>query len=188
MGRRTSLVSGMGLDLTDGFLGRCWPAGKGSIVNRESAAQFIQLDHSSERESERIRDLLFASYTVEARLIGVSSFPPLQRSVEEIRSASSSFFGCIHNDVLLGVAEIEPGDRKFFNIASLGVQPDSFRRGVGTFLLVGILDHIPSRPITVSTASANTPAISLYEKQGFRTVKNWSTPCGISMITLSHSP
>ena len=149
--------------------------------------QFTRLDHASEQESERIRTLLFESYSVEAGVIGVTDFPPLKRSAEDIRSAHSSFFGCVNNEVLYGVAEIESDDLEPTNIASFAVHPDVLRYGIGTFLLLGILEFIGNHPITVSTASINTPAISLYEKHGFRIIKNWETPCRISMVTMAVS-
>lgn len=149
--------------------------------------QFTRLDHASKQESERIRTLLFDSYSVEADVIGVTDFPPLKRSAEDIRSAHSSFFGCVHNGVLSGVAEIESDDLEPTNIASFAVHPDVLRCGIGTFLLIGILEFIGNHPITVSTASVNTPAISLYEKHGFQIIKDWATPCRISMVTMALS-
>ncbi len=148
---------------------------------------FFKLDHTTEQESEKIRKVFFDSYSVEAMLIGASEFPPLKRSAFDIGSAKSLFFGCTCNSFLAAVAEIENANSHLPNIAGFAVHPDYFRRGVGSFLLSNILDCLGDSNVTVSTASANVPATSLYKKYGFQITKNWSTKCRISMVNMERN-
>lgn len=145
---------------------------------------FFKLDHTTDEGSEKIRKIFFDAYSVEAILIGATEFPPLKRTAFDIGSAKSSFFGCTSNSFLAAVAEIENANSHLPNIAGFAVHPDYFRRGVGSFLLSNILECLGKSKVTVSTASANVPATSLYKKYGFLITKSWSTKCRISMVTM----
>lgn len=149
--------------------------------------KFLKLDHTNEQISERIRKVFFDSYSVEATLIGVTEFPPLKRTASDIRSAESSFFACTDKNFLAAVTEIENASSHLPNIAGFAVHPEYFRRGVGSFLLSNILGGLGNSSVSVSTASANVPATSLYEKHGFQIIKNWSTKSRISMVTMERS-
>jgi len=147
--------------------------------------QYLEIDNTHAAESEKIRSLLFDSYSVEAAIIGVADFPPLRRSSDEIRKARSEFLGCVHLDTLVAVAELEIGGDGLMNIASFGVLPSVFRQGVGSNLLRHVLQSHGGFRVTVSTATRNRPAVSLYRKNGFRAEKEWRTECGIEMVTLA---
>ncbi len=146
--------------------------------------EFVKLNHADKRQAECIQGHFFDSYSVEARLIGIPDFPPLRRTVDNIRSAQSSFVGCMINDRLVAVAEIERKSNGSANIAGFAVRPSSFRRGIGSRLLCHLLDTLGNSQVTVSTAWENKPAISLYETHGFRVANRWATQSGIDMVTL----
>jgi ribosomal protein S18 acetylase RimI-like enzyme len=146
--------------------------------------KFLELNHTDTHCSQGIRDLFRESYTVEAELIGVSDFPPLRRTAADIRSAPSTFVGCMIDDRLVAIAEIERSGDFAANIAGFAVFPPYFRRGIGSRLLRHILDCLGDVPVTVSTAWKNQPAIALYEAHGFCVARRWATDCGIDMATL----
>ena len=143
-----------------------------------------RLDHTDSAESERIYQLLQSSYEVEASLMGVSSFAPLQRTEEEVRAAKSSFYGCVQQNLLVAAAEIEKAGEETASIGSFVVHPAFFNRGIGSQLLQYVLSACERGPMTVSTAAANAPALALYEKHGFRTCGRWTAPESIEMVTL----
>jgi len=142
------------------------------------------LDHAEPAQSERICQLLLASYAVEAGLIGVEDFVPLRRRSVDIRRAASTFYGCVDDGHLVAVAEVEREANESLNIAGFAIHPRAFRRRVGSRLLRHVLSTTESTRFTVSTASANAPAIGLYEKHGFRLRGRWVTYDGIHMVTL----
>ena len=147
----------------------------------------MKLDHSKSLEANQICRTLLSSYAVEAQLIGVTDFPPLRRTATEILDSRSVFYGYWYENRLAAVTEIEKDGENPPNIASFAVHPQFFRRGIGSELLQHIVLLLVSGRITVSTASQNIPAISLYEKHGFRNTGRWTTPDGIDMVTMEFS-
>jgi GNAT superfamily N-acetyltransferase len=149
-------------------------------------AATLRLDHTSLDVAAEIHHVMMAAYQVEAGLLGVADFFPLRRTVAQILSAESLFFGAFSDGRLAAVAEIE-AEATPVNIASLVVAPDHFRKGLATVLLYFILNLYRDQDLTVSTGVLNRPALLLYEKLGFREHRRWSTDDGIPMVTLLHS-
>lgn len=147
--------------------------------------RFSRLDHTDPGESERICTVMRRAYAVEAELIGAAEFPPLRRTAEDIRTTEAAFFGCVDGGRLLAVAEVEDAAGPAPNIAGFVVDPDAFRRGIGTALLRHVLGGLDGDRVTVSTAAANRPAIALYEKRGFEIVRHWLVGDAIEMVTLA---
>jgi ribosomal protein S18 acetylase RimI-like enzyme len=136
--------------------------------------------------SEAICAILCRSYAVEAELIGVEDFPPLRRTSEDIRASQSTFIGCSSENRLVAVAELEHENDRSTNIAGFVVHPEFFRRGIGSHLLRHVLASVGTQTVTVSTAAANVPAVSLYEIHGFSIFKRWSIE-DLEMVTLARS-
>lgn len=143
----------------------------------------LRLDHTRPDAAAEIHRVMMAAYEVEAGLLGVADFFPLRRTVAQILSAESLFFGAFSDGRLAAAAEIE-AEADPVNIASLVVAPDHFRKGLATTLLRSILSLYQDRNLTVSTGVLNRPALLLYEKLGFRERRRWSTHDGIPMVTL----
>lgn len=143
----------------------------------------LRLDHTRPDAAAEIHRIMMAAYEIEAGLLGVSDFFPLRRTIAQILTARSLFFGALVDDHLAAVAEIE-AEATPVNIASLVVAPDHFRKGLATTLLLFILNRYRDQDLTVSTGVLNRPALLLYEKLGFREHRRWSTDDGIPMVTL----
>ncbi|MGE0624192.1 MAG: GNAT family N-acetyltransferase [Pseudomonadales bacterium] len=131
-------------------------------------------------------DRIFKSaYRLEADLLGVDLFPPLERNIEDLAVCGNAFFGCLRNDELCGVMEIETPERGNTRvIASLAVAPSHFRLGIGKALVQHALSSFRT-PILVSTGADNEPAIRLYQALGFRFTTRFTTPDGIAMVELA---
>lgn len=145
---------------------------------------FILLNHNSPSESMQIFILLKAAYQVEADLIGVADFVPLKRTIINIRDSRTLFYGCIHEDELIGVCEVDGIEVDKPHIDSLGVHPSWFRSGIGYGLVEYVLGEQSGEYITVNTAEKNTPAIALYEKLGFSISNRFETYDEVNMVTL----
>ena len=143
------------------------------------------LDHRERSEAETIREILLASYQEEARILQIVDFPPLRRTIRQIQSADSVFFGYKNDSDLVAVSEIENVGQRKVNIASLVVIPEMFRKGIGSALVAHVLAQYPHCDVTVSTARQNEPAIALYKRHGFNICNRWPTTDGIDMLTLS---
>ncbi|PCK30356.1 GNAT family N-acetyltransferase [Pseudoalteromonas piscicida] len=124
------------------------------------------------------------SYKIEAELIGASYFPPLSRTIGDICGATSHFYGYFENQNLAAVIEIVIFE-KTLEIDSLTVDPSYFRKGIAGKLLHFALTEFDAAKVIVETATANTPAIKLYNKHGFVEYKRWLPGHGIEKLALA---
>ncbi len=143
-----------------------------------SAPQILPLKQTSRNVAESIYTLMQASYQVEANLLQLKNFWPLQRTAKDIASSNSTFYGLYKDEQLAAVAEIEQSP---ICIASLVVHPTQFRCGFGTILMKHIIEKHGEQEITVSTASKNLPALSLYYKMGFQKGRESYTEDGLAL-------
>lgn len=143
-----------------------------------------QLDNSNAWIADSIFQTFQNSYKIEATLIGARYFPPLSRTVEEISSATSHFYGYFENKNLAAVIEIAIIE-KTLEIDSLTVDANYFRKGIAGKLLRFALSEFNVEKVIVETASANTPAIALYQKYGFVEYKRWLPAHGIEKVALA---
>lgn len=126
------------------------------------------LNHRLCAFSNAILGVQRSAYVLEARLLGVSHFPPLELTVNAIQQAEAVFLGAKVNEQLVGVIGhepcSEPGQR---NIISLVVLPEWHRRGIAKELVATMLNECNEPVIIVSTGAKNSPALALYSKFGF---------------------
>ena len=133
--------------------------------------------------ASEIYGIFQAAYPEEAKLIGVLTFPPLERSADSIAKSDNDFYAAIDDGVLVGVIEVDsPNHDSLRNIDSLAVAPSHARRGIGQNLVEYILTKFNST--TVSTGLKNGPVLHLYQMLGFTRFASFDTPEGIRMVTL----
>ena len=113
-------------------------------------------------------------------------FPPLKRTLNQFIKAKTDFYGYFLEETLSGAVEIK-ADTDSIHIQSLVVDPDYFRRGIASLLMQFILTKYKDNHLTVETGLANKPAITLYEKNGFKQTKQFNTSHGIRKIRLEKS-
>ncbi|MBS8266648.1 GNAT family N-acetyltransferase [Mesobacillus boroniphilus] len=116
-------------------------------------------------ECAEVLELQRKSYRIEADLIGTDEIPPLKETFEQLQDCGETFIGCYVNGRLAGAVSYKK-ERNVLDIHRMMVHPEFFRRGIARKLL-DQLDQIGAPEMIVSTGSANTPAVKLYEKIGF---------------------
>jgi ribosomal protein S18 acetylase RimI-like enzyme len=128
----------------------------------------VRLDPNVAGVAEAIHRVQQAAYRVEAELLGVTRFAPLDQTVAEIRASGALYYGNHANNELVGVlaCELGAGDAPC-NIDALVVMPEWHRRGIATHLLMHLEWKHPGRAFTVSTGIRNAPALALYRGWGF---------------------
>jgi len=126
---------------------------------------------------------MLAAYRIEAKLIGVTDFPPLQRTVRDVIASQTCFYGCQQNDMLTALIEITY-DKIQLRINSLVVHPDYFRQGLASRLLKFVLTHYQYETALVETGLANLPAITLYEQFGFIETSRFNIAGGITKVAM----
>ena len=139
------------------------------------------LDHKNRSVAKKIHSVFQSSYAVEAKILGAEDFPPLKRTVSELKNSASFFYGYYQKNLLLGVVETY-STKSSTHIQSLVVEPKHFRIGVGKSLVLFVLENSSSVLFSVETGLKNTPAINLYLNFGFKETKQWNTDHGVRKI------
>lgn len=137
-----------------------------------------RLDNTNLEIASSIHTVLQASYKVEAKLLKATDFPPLKRSVSDIKKSKSLFFGYFKATELVGVIQINSNNESTA-ICSLVILPKFFRQGIARALLTHVFKNYISSVYSVETGTDNYPAIYLYKNLGFIKTKEWDTDFGI---------
>ncbi|MEM6298895.1 MAG: N-acetyltransferase [Bacteroidota bacterium] len=95
--------------------------------------------------------------------------------------SDNGFYGYMMGDELAGVIEIEQTN-EYIDINSLVVSPAFFRYGIGRELLKFVFNTFDVELFLVETGVENTPAVALYQKLGFKEVKQWDTDFGVRKV------
>lgn len=142
-----------------------------------------KLKHGNRETAIKIDALFKASYTVEAKLLNVTNFPPLNRPLESYQYSKTIFFGYFMQQELVGIVEINNETNTTF-IDSLVVHPMYFRQGIAKQLMLFVLRRFESNNFVVQTALNNEPAVNLYCKLDFKEIKQWDALKGLRLIKL----
>jgi GNAT superfamily N-acetyltransferase len=127
------------------------------IVDREAAEAVLQLQQ--------------VAYRVEAELVGSDGIPPLWETIEDLRTSGEEFLGVTVNGALVG-AIFWRYSAGTIDIHRLVVDPEHFRRGIGTALVRGALEIEPTaKRAIVQTGAQNAPAAALYLREGFEQIE-----------------
>ena len=128
----------------------------------------LRIDHTSEVIARHIRAVQMHAYAQEAELLAAVDFPPLRRTVDDIRSSEEEFFGAYSDDHLVGSISVQssPGSASK-TICSLVVVPPFQRRGVAKQLMEAIQRLYRGHDLVVQTGAKNVPALNLYAQFGF---------------------
>jgi ribosomal protein S18 acetylase RimI-like enzyme len=152
----------------------------------EKTESIVRLHQMEAGVAEQIKALHDSAYVAEARLLGLDEFPPLKRTLESYAKAISACYGYFREGRCVGSVELAVEESLVCEVSSLVVDPKFLRQGIATKLMTHILSKAGSRRVIVSTASANYPAISLYEGLGFQKVDQWTTDDGVDIVQLAN--
>ena len=133
-----------------------------------------RVDHSELSIARQLHAVQMIAYAQEAKLLGAIYFPPLERTVQEVRAAAESFLAAFLGNELVGAASVWPDPEGIgINVASLVVSPQFQRQGIGTALMASILAAHGNEEISVQTGVKNLPALSMYARGGFVELRRW---------------
>jgi GNAT superfamily N-acetyltransferase len=127
--------------------------------------------------------LQHAAYRMEAELVGDDRLPPLADDEVTLPAWRGRYLVSWRGVELVGaIAWRDLGDH--LDIDRLMVEPDAHRQGVGTALLLAVLDEAAGRPVLVTTGRANAPAVGFYEHHGFESRGEEQVPPGLWVTRL----
>ncbi len=126
------------------------------------------LQHREPAVAVAVHHVLHLAYAQEAALLQVTQFAPLARTAADLQASSDFFLGAFLGDTLVGALSVGPDDEPGqICITTLVVHPAHQRQGVGRALTLSALQRGAGAVFVVVTASANTPALTLYRALGF---------------------
>ncbi|MFN8459347.1 MAG: GNAT family N-acetyltransferase [Anaerolineae bacterium] len=132
----------------------------------------------------QIYTLQQAAYHIESQIIGYPTLPPLMESLEDLQQSGEQFLAFQAAGQLAGVLSYTHSPNAL-EICRMMVSPAYFRRGIAGKLLQAVETIEPNiNQIVVSTAAQNQPALSLYQKYGYRQTFTTTLPDGLKLVTL----
>lgn len=132
------------------------------------------VDHSVLAIARQLHAVQMSAYAQEAQLLGATYFPPLERTVDDVRTSREEFVAAFLEDEIVGAVSVWPDPEGLgVNIASLVVAPQYHRRGIGRQLLAAVLARLGDGVVTVQTGARNEPALALYAQAGFVELRRW---------------
>ncbi len=151
--------------------------------------QVQPLQHQDPAVAQQIHAVWAQAYAQEARLLGLSDFPPLQRTVAELQADGDAYLGVRISGTLVGALAFGPDPEGGQLLVSvLVVAPAAQRQGVARALLKHLLGLAGPWPVAVATAQANRPAVLLYESLGFVAYRQGIVgPDALAIVKLRHA-
>jgi ribosomal protein S18 acetylase RimI-like enzyme len=137
-------------------------------MSTELSINFRAVDHRIEIVAKAIHRVQILAYAQEAALLGVSHFPPLLVTVNDVLNSDEQYFAAFEGENLVGVISTEADDSiNGRTITSLVVDPNFQRRSIATRLITLIIEMNGSQCLAVQTGAKNIPAMNLYRQKGF---------------------
>lgn len=134
----------------------------------------VELDLAQDATALAVHRVGRRAYAVEAALIGFDDIPALRESLPELRSRAGRlrWLGARTPEgrlvAFVAWQQLAGEQAGAVDIDRVCVDPDWFRRGLGSRLLRHLLTELaPGQDAVVSTGADNLPAVTLYERLGF---------------------
>jgi ribosomal protein S18 acetylase RimI-like enzyme len=147
-------------------------------------------DHTDPSIAGAIHAVQIDAYAQEAALLGATHFPPLSRTVDDIRTSRETFFAAYRRDQMVGAISIQADPtRQRQQICSLVVAPECQRQGIARQLLAELLRLHAADIVTVHTGVRNAPALALYGQFDFVAGRRWHVgPDHLELVELQRTP
>jgi ribosomal protein S18 acetylase RimI-like enzyme len=146
-----------------------------------------KLNFASLLKLQEILDLQQKSYAIEANILGIQFLPPQQESLRDLQNTREEIFAMLDCNQYVGALFLENlADGKSIN--KLFVDPNYFRKGIGSKLVDYVIKLYPTQKFRVSTGENNKPALRLYDEFDFVLTDTKDLGEGLKLVTLERSP
>ncbi|MFD1506673.1 GNAT family N-acetyltransferase [Georgenia yuyongxinii] len=132
----------------------------------------VRIDLLTEDEAGELLTVRRAAFVTEAQLYGDPNLPALTQSLTEliadIKRADVVTLGAWAGHRLVGSIRVELEAEKA-NLGRLAVVPDLQNQGIGTQLLMAVLQYLPeqTKEVWVFTGQDSKQNLAMYAKQGY---------------------
>lgn len=147
--------------------------------------QIRLLDKKNQIEIDRLYQIKQAAYLIEANLLGVRPdlFFPLRETINDLQNSKDEIFVSLRGGAIGGAIFLEKLGASMV-ISNLVVDPKFFRRGIAKALIEHCLNLYPEQEFQVSTGKLNSPAIQLYNRFNFKTIKEEIVEPNLKIVKL----
>ncbi len=136
-------------------------------------------------KAERLLLVQQAAYAAETQRMGFDGLPPLHETLDELLEAEHQrWLGRFEGPTLVGGLAWEEEGAAGVDLRRLVVAPAAWRRGHAAALLDAFDQLVGPRAVSVSTGSANAPAVALYTRRGFRIVAEDEIAPGVRLTRM----
>ncbi|MFB9327831.1 GNAT family N-acetyltransferase [Paenibacillus aurantiacus] len=142
--------------------------------------QFSAFDITLPQNAQQVKALQQASYPLEAKLLGLDSIPPMHDTEESLIACGEQFIGCFEGERLVGAVSYKL-EANTLDIHRMMVHPERMRRGIAQSLIQEALSTPGAAQAIIATGTANTPAVRLYEKNGFTETERVAIAPGVTI-------
>jgi ribosomal protein S18 acetylase RimI-like enzyme len=146
-----------------------------------------KLNFASLQKLQEVLDLQQKAYAVEANVLGVQFLPPQQESLRDLQNTHEEIFAMLDCNQYVGALFLEKMDDGL-SINKLFVDPNYFRKGIGSKLVEYVVKLYPTQKFRVSTGEANKPALRLYDEFDFSLIDTKDLGEGLKLVTLERTP
>ena len=138
-----------------------------------------KLNLQDTKVAKYVLELQLASYKIEADIIGFYEIPTLKDTIDSLKKCSEIFYGYFINDVLAGIISYKIIET-VLDIHRVAIHPLFFKKGIASKLIHFIEGlEINISKIIVCTGKDNLPAVTLYLKNGYKSIKDFEISKGI---------
>ena len=149
----------------------------------------VKIVEASREDAEEIMAVQRAAYTIEVKLYGDVSIPPLTETIDELRERFSDrvILKAAEDECIVGSVRGErSGDTCL--VGRLCVHPEKQRRGIGEALLREIEKHFPDvARFELFTGDKSAGSLRLYERVGYLQFRTEAADFGVQLVFLDKS-
>lgn len=139
-----------------------------ALLTEQPPVTLQPLAHQRPEVAAGILAVMQLAHEQEGRWLQMTHVPPLLETVPAIQASTRFHLGAVSGKDIVGVLVVAPDDEPGqLSIAALVVHPRVQRQGVARRLLQHALQLGPGVVFSVSAASANAAAMTLYRSLGF---------------------
>jgi len=146
------------------------------------------LNHRDPAVARCIHAVLVSAHAQEVDLLQLDGSALSERTADDIQRSNEYFLGAYQGETLAGAVSIGPDDEpRQLTIASLSVNAEHQRQGIGRLLVSEALRRGNGAAFSVVSAAANTPALALYRGLGFQEYRRGVAETGgLEMVKLRY--
>ncbi len=150
----------------------------------------IQVEIASIDDANKILEIQKAAFLDQVRIYNNYHLPPITQSLESIEKEFNGkiFLKVLLKGQIIASVRFKVSD-SYVTVDRIVVEPEYQNQGIGTTLLKEIESRVPNAvAFQLFTGNKSDRNIHLYEKMGYKVIKNQRTDQGIELLYMEKRP